>query len=146
MHAVQDLHRRLAAAPAPELPPLDRLTLTELVLPERANHYGTLFGPYGLALLGKAAYLVATRFTRQAIVMAAASRVEFLKPAPVGSVLRVEARIARVGRSSLTATVVASFDAAPGTQAEQALLGSFEMVAVDEHGRPTAVLARPAQA
>jgi hypothetical protein len=35
---------------------IDELTLTERVLPEQANHYGTLFGPDGLALLGKAAF------------------------------------------------------------------------------------------
>ncbi|TNY11159.1 acyl-CoA thioesterase, partial [Escherichia coli] len=89
------------------LPPLDRLVLTELVLPEQSNHYGTLFGPNGLALMGKAAYLVATRFTRQAIVMVGANRIAFQRPAPVGALLRIDARITRVGRSSLTAQVVA---------------------------------------
>lgn len=123
------------------LPPLDRLILTELVLPEQSNHYGTLFGPNGLALLGKAAYLVATRFTRQAIVMVGANRIEFLRPAPVGALLRIEARISRVGRTSLTARVVVSFDTAPGTRAEAVLSGDFEMVAVDAHGRPTPVTA-----
>ncbi|MBA4216370.1 MAG: acyl-CoA thioesterase [Methylibium sp.] len=123
------------------LPPLDRLVLTELVLPEQSNHYGTLFGPNGLALMGKAAYLVATRFTRQAIVMVGANRIAFQRPAPVGALLRIDARITRVGRSSLTAQVVACFDAAPGTRAEPVLSGDFEMVAVDERGRPTPITA-----
>lgn len=126
---------------AQALPPLGRLTLAELVLPEQTNHYGTLFGPNGLALLGKAAYLVATRFTRQTIVMAAAHRIEFLRPVPVGAVLTLAAQVTRVGRSSLSVQVTACFDVAPGTRADPVLRGEFEMVSVDAHGRPAAVTA-----
>jgi acyl-CoA thioesterase YciA len=126
-------------APGPSWPRNDELTLTELVLPDQANHYGTLFGPNGLALLGKAAFLAATRFTRQSVVMAAAGQIEFLQPVPVGAVLNLAARVARVGRSSMTVRVVACFDAAPGTRAEEVLRGDFEMVAVDDRGRPCAV-------
>lgn len=126
-------------APAPKLPRLDELTLTELVLPEQANHYGTLFGPNALALLGKAAFLAATRYTRQSVVMAAANGIQFLCPVPVGAVLKLTARITRVGRSSLTAGVVGCFDAAPGTTPEEVLRGDFEMVAVGTSGRPTAI-------
>ena len=117
----------------------NELELTELILPQQANHYGTLFGPNALALLGKAAFLVAARFTRQSVVMAAASQIEFLAPIPVGALVRVHARVTRVGRTSMSVQVVAAFDTAPGTRAEEVLRGEFEMVAVDELGRPTAV-------
>ena len=124
---------------AQALPRLDRLTLTELVLPEQSNHYGTLFAPNGLALLGKTAFLVATRFTSQPVVMVAANGIEFLQPIPVGSVLKLHAQVTRVGRSSLTAQVVGHFDAAPGTRPQEALRGKFELVSVDAQGRPVAV-------
>ncbi len=137
--------QHLTAAPPPdtvtergaELPRLDELVLTELVLPEQANHYGTLFGPNALALLGKAAFLVATRYTRQSIVMAAAKAIEFVQPVPVGAVLKIHSRVVRTGRSSLTARVIACFDTAPGVRADEVLRGDFEMVAVDAQGRPT---------
>lgn len=128
-------------APPTAMPRLDTLTLTELVLPEQSNHYGTLFGPNGLALMGKAAYLVATRFTRQAVVMAAANHIQFLQPVPVGAVIKIDAQIVRVGCSSLTARVIASLDAAPGTRCNEAFQGEFEMVTVDEHGRPAPITA-----
>lgn len=131
--------------PAPALPRLDCLTLTELVLPEQSNHYDTLFAPNGLALLGKAAFLVATRFTRQSVVMAAANGIEFLQPIPVGSLLKLEAQVVRAGRSSMTVQVTGHFDAAPGLRPEEVLRGKFEMVCVDAHGRPAAVTA-PADA
>ncbi|MFT3663854.1 acyl-CoA thioesterase [Piscinibacter sp.] len=126
-----------------EPPRCDELTLTELVLPEQANHYGTLFGPNALALLGKAAFLVATRYARQAIVMAAANRIEFLQPVPVGAVLKLSARIARTGRSSLTARVVGYLDSEQGPAADAVLRGDFEMVAVDARGRPTPLQTPP---
>jgi acyl-CoA hydrolase len=126
-------------ATAAVMPRLDTLTLTELVLPEQSNHYGTLFGPNGLALMGKAAYLVATRFTRQAVVMAAANEIQFKQPVPVGAVINIAAQVVRVSRSSLTARVIASLDAAPGTRCEDVFRGDFEMVTVDAHGRPAPV-------
>jgi len=128
------------------LPRLDVFELTELVLPEQSNHYGTLFGPNGLALLGKAAYLVSVRYTRQSMVMAGASHIEFMRPIPVGSILKITARVARVGHSSMTAHVEAHFDAAPGTASEVVLSGDFEMVAVDASGRPTAITSPPLSA
>lgn len=131
----------VSAPPDADAVRLDQLTLTELVLPEQSNHYGTLFGPNGLALLGKAAYLVATRYTRQAVVMAGATRIEFLRPVPVGAILKIHAQIVRVGMTSMTARISANFDAAPGTRVEGVLRGDFEMVTVDEHGRPVAVSA-----
>ncbi|MCE4552906.1 acyl-CoA thioesterase [Roseateles cellulosilyticus] len=122
-------------------PPLDTLYRTELILPQQANPYGTLFAPEALALLGRTAYLAARQFSGQAVVMAAAQEIKFLKPVVVGALLHVHARVVRVGRSSMTIEVHAALDAAPGTGRPDALRGSFEMVAVDAAGRPVAIRA-----
>ena len=82
--------------------PLNELTRSELVLPQHANHYGTLFGPNALALMGKAAFLAAARHTRQPVVMASATQVDFLKPVPVGALLHVHGRVTRVGTCSMS--------------------------------------------
>ena len=124
---------------ARRLPARDELEFSELILPAQANHYGTLFGPNALALLGKAAFLVAARFTRQSVVMAAAKQVDFLSPIPVGALVDFRARVTRVGRTSLSVQVVASFDSAPGTRPDDVLRAEFEMVTVDELGRPCPV-------
>ncbi len=128
---------------APHAPPPSELQFTELVLPHQANHYGTLFGPNALALLGKVAFLAAARYSQQSVVMAAARQIDFLKPVPVGALLNVHARISRVGRTSMSVHVRAAFDMAPGTPPEDVLRGEFEMVTVDELGRPSPV--RPPQ-
>ncbi|MFG6428879.1 acyl-CoA thioesterase [Roseateles sp. LYH14W] len=119
--------------------PLDQLTRTELVLPQHGNPYGTLFAPEALSMLGKTALLAATRFSRQSVVMAASRDIRFLQPIAVGSLLHLHARVVRVGRTSMTLEVHAALDAAPGTKPQDALQGSFEMVAVDASGRPVAI-------
>ena len=113
------------------------LQLTELVLPHQANHDGTLFGPNVLALLGKAAYLAAARQSQQSAAMAGVKQIDLLSPVPVGALLHLRARVSRIDTSSLTVEVRAALDAAPGTWPAEVLHGSFEMVAVDERGRPT---------
>ena len=126
---------------ARRLPARNELEFTELILPQQANHYGTLFGPNALALLGKAAFLVAARFTRQSVVMAGAKQIDFLAPIPVGALVNFHARVTRVGRTSLSVQVLATFDSAPGTRPDEVLRAEFEMVAVDERGRPCPVSA-----
>ncbi len=109
----------------------------ELIVPQLANHYGTLFAPNGLALLGKAAYMAGARFCQQSVVMAAAKQIDFLKPIHVGVLLNLHARVTRVGRSSMTVQASACLDVPPGTPPEVALRGEFELVAVDASGRPS---------
>ena len=46
------------------------LELTEIVFPEHANHYGTLFGGNALMLMSKAAFLAARSFAQADVVMA----------------------------------------------------------------------------
>ncbi len=42
--------------------------LMEMVFPGQANHYGTLFGGQALALMDKAAFMVASRYARLPVV------------------------------------------------------------------------------
>jgi acyl-CoA thioesterase YciA len=112
--------------------------LVELVRPADANTHGTLFAPNGLALAGRTAYLAARLYCTQPVVMAAATRLDFVAPVPVGALLHLQAAVTRRGRSSITVRVEGWLDGC-GTRA---LRGEFEMVAVDAHGRPTPVTRR----
>ena len=113
--------------------------LTELVLPAQANHYGTLFGGNALALMAKAAFLAATRHAGAKVVMARSDRVDFATPIQVGEMLELAARVSRTGRSSMSVEVEAEARSIGGARARRALTGRFEMVAVDETGRPVPV-------
>jgi len=111
----------------------------EMVFPEHANHYGTLFGGHALSLMGKAAFVAATRRARRAVVMATSDKVEFHEPVHVGELVELTASVERVGRSSMTVAVSVIAERPASGQRRIAMHGSFEMVAVDGAGRPTPI-------
>lgn len=110
--------------------------LVEMIFPEQANHYGTLFGGNALNLLGKAAFLAASRHARCDVVMAACSDVQFLRPVRLGEALEITARVTRSGRSSMTVMVDGKAETLGSGENHHALQGSFEMVAIDKGGKP----------
>ncbi|WP_234703797.1 acyl-CoA thioesterase [Rhodospirillum centenum] len=110
--------------------------LLETVFPDASNHYGTLFGGHALSLMGRAAYMAASRRAGCNVVMAATDAVRFHRPVPVGHLLELTARVVRTGRSSLTVQVDGVSEAPAGGPRHDVLSGRFEMVAVDAHGRP----------
>lgn len=61
----------------------------ELIFPDQANHYGTLFGGAALSLMGKAAFVAATRRARRAVVMANSDKVQFHEPVHVGELVEL---------------------------------------------------------
>lgn len=111
----------------------------EMVFPEHANHYGTLFGGHALALMGKAAFIAATRRARASVVMASSDKVEFHVPVRVGELIELSAQVARVGRSSMTVVVDVTLEGLVSGSRRLAVRGSFEMVAVDAQGRPVPI-------
>jgi acyl-CoA hydrolase len=115
------------------------IRLVDVVFPDRANHYGTLFGGHALHAMGKAAFIAATRHARQHVVMAAADNMIFDEPVRVGELIECVASIARVGRSSMTVAVDLIHEDALSGLRRSAVRGTFEMVAVDANGRPARV-------
>ena len=118
--------------------PTGTLETRDMVFPAHANHHGTLFAGQGLERMARAAFLAARAAAGCDVVMAAVTGVQFCAPVPVGRALALRAWVSRVGRSSLT-VCVHGLAQAPGCPDELALQGVFEMVAVNAHGRPTAI-------
>lgn len=108
---------------------------SELVLPALTNHYGTLYGANALHLMGKAAFLCASRHAGCDVVMAKADGIEFHRPVRLGEIIDISARIVFRGRSSMT-VLVNAFTEDSGEN-NPAIRGHFMMVAVDGDGRPT---------
>ncbi|MEJ2626431.1 MAG: acyl-CoA thioesterase [Pseudolabrys sp.] len=130
-------------APALDTEQPDETRFIEMVFPEQANHYGTLFGGNALSLMGKAAFIAATRKARAPVVMATSEKVEFHIPVRVGELIELTARVTRVGRSSMTVAVDAVSEGLVSGIRQLAVRGSFEMVAVDNAGKPVPVAAKP---
>lgn len=111
----------------------------EMIFPEQANHYGTLFGGTALSLMGKAAFVAASRRARRAVVMATSDKIEFHMPVAVGQLVELAAHVSRVGRTSMTVEVAVIVETLTTGERRPAMRGQFEMVAVDEDGRPAPI-------
>ncbi|MFV8753519.1 acyl-CoA thioesterase [Nannocystaceae bacterium ST9] len=114
-----------------------------MVFPEQTNHYGTLFGGQALALMDKAAFMLASRYARATVVTASSEKVDFHVPVRQGQLVELVARIVATGRTSITIEVdlhaedLLTGDRMLGTR------GRFVLVALDAHGRPREVPALP---
>jgi acyl-CoA hydrolase len=125
--------------PTTAVPTEDQTRFVEMIFPEQANHYGTLFGGHALNLMGKAAFIAATRRARQNVVMAASDKIEFNEPIHVGELVELIASVARVGRSSMTVAVDMIREDLISGRRQSAVRGTFEMVAVNDLGRPVPI-------
>lgn len=112
------------------------LTTAEMVFPGTTNHYGTLFGGDALKLMGKAAFVTATRHARQVMVMAATNRIDFKAPIDGGDMVELVSRVKMTGRSSLSVEVQLWAERLLTGQRRQSATAEFVMVAVDHTGRP----------
>lgn len=113
--------------------------LIEMVFPGQANHYGTLFGGQALALMDKAAFVVASRYARAAVVTASSERVDFHVPVRQGELVELISRIVSTGRSSMVVAVnMYAEDLLTGRRA-LATRGRFTLVALDPQGKPAPV-------
>jgi acyl-CoA hydrolase len=115
------------------------LRMVEIVFPEQTNHYGTFYGGDALRMMGKAAFIAATRRTRMNIVMASSERVDFRSQVKLGDMIELVSRIGRIGRSSIVVEVELWAEGLLTGRRQHAATASFVMVAVDEGGRPTPI-------
>ena len=119
----------------------DTITFLEIVFPDATNHHGTLFGGYAVELMSKAAFVAATRYCRQPLVLAGTEKLNFYAPARQGQLLEIEARVQSKGRTSLKIKVDVWAEELISGERTLCVDGFFTMVAVDDKGRPVPVRA-----
>lgn len=128
--------------PLPAIPepaagaPGSALHMMDMVFPPQTNHYGTLFGGDALRMLGKGAFIAATRASRAVMVMAASDRVDFRAPIREGEMTEVIADVVMTGRSSVRVRVALWSENLLTGARQQAASAEFVMVSVDPDGRP----------
>jgi uncharacterized protein (TIGR00369 family) len=123
----------------------ERITAAETrifkaVFPNTTNHYDTLFGGAALQLMDEAAFICATRFSRQKVVTVSSDRVDFKKPIPSGTLVELIANVENVGRTSIVVSVDIFVEEMYSQRREKAVHGTFTMVAMDDNKNPVAVL------
>lgn len=114
----------------------DWLRTVEMVFPGTTNHYGTLFGGDALKLMGKAAFVTATRRARAVVVMAATHRIDFKAPIDGGDMIELASRVKMTGRSSLAVEVQLWAESLLSGERRRSAVAEFVMVCVDDAGRP----------
>lgn len=117
--------------------------MLELVFPKDTNYLGTAFGGFVLSLMDKAASVAAVRHARGAVVTARMDGVDFHVPIRVGDAVALDARVVKVGRSSMTIRVDVYRENMASGEQQLATTGFFVFVAVDEDGKPCPVDALP---
>lgn len=113
--------------------------LIEVVFPQQTNHYRTLFGGQALALMDKAAFVVASRYARRMVVTASSEKTDFHVPVRQGQLVDLVATIVGTGRTSMTVEVVLHAEDLMTGDRQLGTRGRFTMVALDAHGRPSSV-------
>lgn len=117
--------------------------IVEMVFPNQANHYGTLFGGDALRLMDMAAFVAASRYSRKTVVTASSERIDFHLPVRQGQLAEVIGRVTKTGRTSLTVEVELWAEDLLSGARELCTKGSFVLVAVDANGRPVAITSTP---
>ena len=110
------------------------------VFPNTTNHYDTLFGGTALQLMDEAAFICATRFSRQKVVTVSSDRVDFKKPIPSGTLVELVANVDSVGKSSIVVGVDIFVEEMYSEKRDRAVHGTFTMVAVDDEKKPVSVV------
>lgn len=126
---------------APESAPPENpqiLRTVAMVFPEQTSHYGSLFGGYALAAMGKSAFIAATRRCRAAVVMASSQRVDFKSQIFKGEVMELSSQVTEVGTRSMKVGVDCCAENLMTGERREAARGEFVMVALDDRHRPAA--------
>ncbi len=113
--------------------------MSQLMMPQDANHYGYVHGGSLLSIADKVAYVCASRHAEKMCTTAAVDSVSFKSPIKVGHLVTFLASVNWVGHTSMEVGIkIVSEDLLTG---EKVHTNScyFTIVAIDQKGRPSPV-------
>ncbi len=110
--------------------------MTDIVLPEQLNHRGTLFGGVALSMMDRAAFVAATRHSRQTVVTVGVEQVDYVAPVHIGEIVEVVAEVIATGRTSMTIDVTMVAEVLLTGERRLCGTGHFVFVAIGPDDRP----------
>ncbi|RVT53689.1 acyl-CoA thioesterase [Rubrivivax albus] len=119
--------------------PAHQLSMTVLMTPDTANFSGNVHGGTILKLLDQAAYACASRYAGRYVVTLSVDQVIFRQPVHVGELVTFLASVNHAGRSSMEVGIKVVAEDIRSQTIRHVNSCFFTMVAVDDHGHPTAV-------
>jgi uncharacterized protein (TIGR00369 family) len=116
-----------------------RIVLTQLMNVTDANVLGNVHGGLIMKLCDEAGGMAAAKHSRHPVVTVTVDSMTFHSPVRIGDLLTVTAEVTWVGRTSLETRVVATSENVLTGEVNHTNTAFFVYVALDQHGRPTAV-------
>lgn len=114
--------------------------LTNLVLPGETNMLNNLFGGELLARMDRISSIAARRHSESfQVVTASVNHVSFNTPVPLGSIVKLEAKVTRAFSSSMEIYVDVWIDDPITQELIKTNNGIYTFVAVDQNNKPVAV-------
>ena len=118
----------------------DPISSWDIVFPNDANPMGTMFGGKMMAIMDEMAGIAASRYCERPTVTASTEAFIFKRPVTVGDRIETIARVVWVGNTSIVVKVeVFSENPVKKKKRLSCTSGHFNMVAMDDNGKPTVV-------
>jgi acyl-CoA hydrolase len=113
--------------------------MTEYVLPQHANALGNVFGGQIMGWVDLCAAISAQRHSGEMAVTAFVDDLKFEQPVRVGQVVRLEARVTAVFRTSMEIEVLVDGEESTTGRRWPCVTARITFVAIDAKGTPTPV-------
>ena len=113
--------------------------MTEYVLPQHANALGSVFGGQIMAWVDLCGAICAQRHSRHMAVTAFVDDMKFEQPVRVGEVVRLDAKVTAVFRTSMEIEIVVEGEDATTGRSWPCVDARLTFVAIDDERNPTAV-------
>lgn len=127
-------------SPSPEKSSeISEAIMTEMVLPQHTNALGTVFGGVIMSWVDIAAAIAAERHANKQVVTASVDALEFLAPIKLGWIVTLKASVNYVWTTSLEVGVKVTAENPRTGEFFHTASAYVTMVALDSHGRPTAI-------
>ena len=131
------------ADPGEALPSSGEPAIRVVAMPADTNANGDIFGGWLVSMMDLAARTVASTHSRGRAATVAMDGMTFHRPVQIGDVVSVYAELMSVGRTSMKIDVTAWRRARAGLESEKVTHATMTFVAIDDDGRPRAVVAQP---
>ena len=123
-----------------EVEPSGELTVRTIAMPADTNANGDIFGGWVMSQMDQAGGIAGVERAEGRVVTVAVDGKHFIRPVRVGDVLCVYTRVERTGRTSMTIKVEAWARRFQTHIREKVTDATFTFVAIDDEGRPRAIL------
>ena len=131
------------ADPGEALPSSGEPAIRVVAMPADTNANGDIFGGWLVSMMDLAAGTVASTHSRGRTATVAMDGMTFHRPVQIGDVVSGYAELMSVGRTSMKIDVTAWRRARAGLESEKVTHATMTFVAIDDDGRPRAVVAQP---